>query len=47
MAGNVTLKAIAKKAGLSVPTVCLALSGHPRVSQKTQERGRRISAALG
>lgn len=47
MAGAITLKAVAKKAGLSVPTVCLALSGHRRVSKKTQERVRRIAATMG
>lgn len=47
VAMRVTLTTIAKKAGLSVATTCLALSGHKRVSLKTQARVRAISDALG
>lgn len=47
MAGNrITLKDIAKKLGLSMPTVSRALADHPDISASTKERVREAAQAL-
>ncbi|HEY0189309.1 MAG TPA: LacI family DNA-binding transcriptional regulator [Cellulomonas sp.] len=43
----VTLREVAEEAGLSVSAVSMALKDHPRISQETKERVRRIAAGLG
>jgi LacI family transcriptional regulator len=47
MAGNrVTLKDIARQAGLSMPTVSRALANHPDISAATKDRVREVAQAL-
>ncbi len=43
---GVTIKDLAKAAGVSDATVSLALSGHPRISEKTRERIRQVAEEL-
>lgn len=43
----VSIKDIAKAAGVSPSTVSRALSGHPRISQKTKERIHRLAKEMG
>jgi len=47
MAGNrITLKDIARQAGLSMPTVSRALANHPDISAATKDRVREVAQAL-
>ena len=47
MAGNrVTLKDIAKRLGVSMPTVSRALADHPDISSATKDRVREVAQAL-
>jgi len=47
MAGNrVTLKDIAKRLGLSMPTISRALADHPDISSATKDRVREVAQAL-
>lgn len=43
----VTIKDIAKQAGVSVSTTSRALNDNPRISQETRERVKKIAAELG
>ena len=45
--GKLTIKDVAKKAGVSCATVSKALSGSPEISEATRERVIRLSAEMG
>jgi LacI family transcriptional regulator len=47
MAGSITIKDIAERAGVHFSTVSLALRNDPRLSQKTRERIQRIALQMG
>lgn len=44
---RVTLKDIAKQADVSISTVSLALRGHPRIPQETEDRIKQLATAMG
>lgn len=47
MAGRITLRDIAEKAGVHFTTVSLALRNHPRIPVRTRQRIQRIARELG
>lgn len=44
---RITMRAIAEKAGVSTSTVSLALSGHPRIPERTRRQIRELAEAMG